>query len=131
MPSLLRSLPTPASISTSTPFSLSGFKSQPSHSQCRVFDCESRNYASIGSPKAKVSTTTATVIIINFLEFYIDVTAFSCSLCFEPPWELSVEYLHFDRSVGKVVVCIDLTFNQQVAKYRVCVCSNCEMGFYI
>ncbi|CAL5355869.1 unnamed protein product [Camellia sinensis] len=42
-----------------------------------------------GSPKARVSTTIATVIIINFLEFYIDAAVFSFSLCFEPPWELS------------------------------------------
>ncbi|KAI8026118.1 hypothetical protein LOK49_LG02G02249 [Camellia lanceoleosa] len=64
------------------------FKSQSSHSQGRVSDCESRHCASIGSPKARVSTTTATVIIISFLKFYIDA-AVSLSFYFEPPWELS------------------------------------------
>ncbi|CAL5411874.1 unnamed protein product [Camellia sinensis] len=87
----MRSLPTLASISASPPFSLSVFKSQSSHSQGRVSDCESRHCASIGSPKARVSTTTATFIIISFLKFYIDAAVFSFSLCFEPPWELSAK----------------------------------------
>ncbi|CAL5380510.1 unnamed protein product [Camellia sinensis] len=55
-------------------------ESQSSHSQGRVSDCESRHCASIGSPKARVSTTTATIIIISFSK-YDDFGAAAFGFC--------------------------------------------------